>query len=164
MSFMGRPGSNPGPGAIIGGYMDIKKIRFLPHTADVLIEVKGNTLEEVFENAGLAIFELMTDTSKVERKVLRDINIDGIDLLSLLYNWIDSLIYFFDAEALLFSSFKVHKIWQENSKFKLKASVWGEQYNSEKHESRTAVKAATYHLMEIKREDHGYVARFVVDI
>lgn len=144
--------------------MSLEKIRFLSHTADVLIEVEGDSLEEIFENAGLAIFELMTDTSKVEKKISRDINIEGIDLLSLLYNWIDSLIYYFDAEMLLFSKFKVYKVWKNGAKYKLNATVWGEVYDESRHESRTAVKAATYHLMEIKKVDNKYVARFVVDI
>ncbi|RLF07804.1 MAG: archease [Thermoprotei archaeon] len=144
--------------------MDRGKIRFLPHTADVLIEVEGETLEEVFENAGLAVFEVMTDTQRVGLKESRKIEVEGIDLLSLLYNWIDKLIYYFDAEMLLFAKFNVYRIWQENGRYRLVAEAWGETYNSEYHESRTAVKAATYHLMEIREEKGRYIARFVVDI
>jgi SHS2 domain-containing protein len=45
------------------------KFEFLEHTADVYIAAHGQTLEEAFENAALAMFEVMTDTDKVSSDV-----------------------------------------------------------------------------------------------
>ncbi|MEM4115299.1 MAG: archease, partial [Saccharolobus sp.] len=37
---------------------------FFDHTADIGIRAYGRSLEEAFANAALAVFEIMTDTSK----------------------------------------------------------------------------------------------------
>lgn len=42
-----------------------KKFEFFDVTADVGIRAYGKTLEDAFENAALAMFEVMTDTSRI---------------------------------------------------------------------------------------------------
>lgn len=138
-----------------------KKYEFFDHTADIGIKAYGRDLNEAFENAALAVFEVITDTSKVEPKESRDIEIDGMDLENLLYRWIESLLVYYDSELLLFGKFKV-KIDLEN--LRLKAIVWGEKFNPDKHERRTVVKAVTYHEMSIVKTNNGYELTFVVDI
>ncbi|MFP3345828.1 MAG: archease [Sulfolobaceae archaeon] len=138
-----------------------KKYEFFDHTADIGIKAYGRDLNEAFENAALAVFEVMTDTSKVEPKESREIEIDGIDLENLLYRWIESLLVYYDSELLLFGKFKV-KIDLEN--LRLNAIAWGEKFNPDKHERRTVVKAVTYHEMSIVKTNNGYELTFVVDI
>jgi SHS2 domain-containing protein len=43
--------------------------RFLDHPSEELIEVVAASESEVFRDAALALFELMTDISKVDRLV-----------------------------------------------------------------------------------------------
>ncbi|MEJ2770663.1 MAG: archease [Sulfolobaceae archaeon] len=138
-----------------------KKYEFFDHTADIGIKAYGRDLNEAFENAALAVFEVMTDTSKVEPKESREIEIDGMDLENLLYRWIESLLVYYDSELLLFGKFKV-KIDLEN--LRLNAIAWGEKFNPDKHERRTVVKAVTYHEMSIVKTNNGYELTFVVDI
>ena len=138
-----------------------KKYEFFDHTADIGIKAYGRDLNEAFENAALAVFEVMTDTSKVEPKESREIEIDGMDLENLLYRWIESLLVYYDSELLLFGKFKV-KIDLEN--LRLNAIAWGEKFNPDKHERRTVVKAMTYHEMSIVKTNNGYELTFVVDI
>jgi len=138
-----------------------KKYEFFDHTADIGIKAYGRDLNEAFENAALAVFEVMTDTSKVEPKESREIEIDGMDLENLLYRWIESLLVYYDSELFLFGKFKV-KIDLEN--LRLNAIAWGEKFNPDKHERRTVVKAVTYHEMSIVKTNNGYELTFVVDI
>ena len=42
-----------------------EKFEFMEHTADVYVAAHGANLAEAFENAALAMFEVMTDTAKV---------------------------------------------------------------------------------------------------
>ncbi|MFP3189551.1 MAG: archease [Sulfolobaceae archaeon] len=138
-----------------------KKYEFFDHTADIGIKAYGRDLNEAFENAALAVFEVITDTSKVEPKESREIEIDGMDLENLLYRWIESLLVYCDSELFLFGKFKV-KIDLEN--LRLNAIAWGEKFNPDKHERRTVVKAMTYHEMSIVKTNNGYELTFVVDI
>ena len=43
------------------------RFEFLEHTADVYIRAYGKTMEEAYENAALAMFEVMTDLIKSPR-------------------------------------------------------------------------------------------------
>jgi len=136
----------------------------LEHTADVLIEARGPSLSEAFEMAALATYEVMTDTSRVEPRVRVDVEVEGIDLPNLLYRWIEELIIHTDSRRLVFSKFKVKEIEIGQDYARLKAEAWGEEFNAEKHVSRTVVKAMTYAQMSLKEESGCWTLRFVVDI
>ncbi|MEM1620016.1 MAG: archease [Fervidicoccaceae archaeon] len=138
--------------------------RFLEHTADVIIEAWGSTLEELFEESAAATCEVMTDPSAVEPKEERSVELEGFDLENLLLRWIEWLIYMFDAEFMLFSEYDVERIWREGDSWRLRALARGERYDQRRHESRTHVKAATYSLMKVWREDDTWRARLTLDI
>ncbi len=135
----------------------------LSHTADVLVRAWGDTLEEAFSYAAMGMFEVMTDISKVEPVQEKELSVKGFDLKNLLYNWLEELIILFDVEQLLVSQAKVIEI-VKGEDLLLRAIVKGEKYDPNKHESKVLVKAATYHMMEIKKEKNRYVLQFVVDI
>ena len=140
---------------------------FLEHTADVYIKVWGDTLEEAFEWAAVAMFEVMTDLNKVEPTKKHEISVNAEDLYALLYEWLEELLFIFGSQGIVFSRFKVHKIMQkENDIYTLVGEAWGEPFSIEKHDQRTEVKAITYSLMEIgKTKDTGqWIIKFVLDI
>ena len=141
----------------------MKKYRFLDHTADIKVEAWGKNLEDVFKNAGIAFYDIVLDIQSVEKKVSRGIRIEGFDLKSLLFNWIDKLILLFELESLVFRDFDVD-ISQEPELYRLVAIGYGERYDREKHGYKVHVKAMTYHEMEIRMENEKYIVRFVVDI
>ncbi|MEM1538673.1 MAG: archease [Candidatus Nezhaarchaeales archaeon] len=140
------------------------KFRFLNHTADVYIEAYGKDLKEAFENAALGMFEVIVNTGNVTASEELDISVEGSDLQSLLYNWLEELLYLFDAKGLVFSEFKVLRITIGEAVYRLEAKVRGEKFNPEKHEGRTAIKAVTYSLMEVQVKPEGVTLRFVLDI
>ncbi|BAB65390.1 archease [Sulfurisphaera tokodaii] len=139
----------------------MQKFEFFEHTADIGIRAYGRNLNEAFENAAVAVFEVMTDTSKVEPKEMREVKIDGYDLENLLYRWIESLLVYYDSEIMLFSKFYVN-IDEKN--LTLEGKAWGEKFDPNKHERRTVVKAMTYHEMKIENKGNYYILTFVVDI
>ncbi len=142
-----------------------KKFTFLEHMADVYIEAYGNTLEELFENSAIAMFEVMTDTSKVKPIEVKSVKTDGFDLESLLYCWLEEWLIIHDSENMVFSKFKVNTIKKVNEEeYVIEGYGWGEKFNPRVHEVRTEVKAVTYHMMEIKQINGKWIARFLLDI
>ncbi|MEM4853904.1 MAG: archease, partial [Sulfolobales archaeon] len=93
--------------------MSCDYIKFLEHTADAYIEVCGESLERAFELAGLALFEVMTDTSKVEPRVARVIEDRGFDLENSLYRWLEDLLIEYGRSNLVFSQIRVEYITKE---------------------------------------------------
>ncbi len=129
-------------------------------TADVAFVAYGKDLNELFANAALAMFEVMINTSQIEKKEEEKVSVEGYDLESLMFNWLNELLYISDSKNLAFSEFEV-KIDDKN--FRLESICRGEKINHGKHETRTVVKAATYHQMKIWKED-VWKAQVILDI
>ncbi|UCE28623.1 MAG: archease [Candidatus Bathyarchaeota archaeon] len=141
-----------------------KRFEFLEHTGDAYIAAYGKTLEEAFENAALATFEVMTDVDKVEPRIEDDVEVEAHDEQALLYNWLERLLVKFDLTDNLYSRFKILTVEREERTLKLKAKIWGEPLNLEKHPRKVGVKAVTYHRMEILKKPRTVIVRFILDI
>lgn len=141
-----------------------RKFELLEHRADAYIASYGRTLQEAFENAGLALFEVMTDTRHVEPRIEDTIEVEGHDEQSLLYNWLEHLLVKFEVDGKLYSKFKILNIEKKGEKLKLKAKIFGEDFKPEKHLQKVGVKAVTYHLMEIKKEPQKVTLKFLLDL
>ena len=139
------------------------KFKFLEELdiADVAFEAYGKDLEELFANAALAMFEVMVNTRQIKSKIEKEVKVDGIDLKSLMFNWLNKLLVFVDSENLAFSHFDVEI---NEKKLVLKAVCKGEKIDRKKHETKTVVKAATYHKMEIKKVKNLWRAQVILDI
>ena len=144
--------------------MTESRFRFLEHTADAYIEAYGDALEEAFENAAFATMETMTDTESVKPKIADSVEVEGHDEYSLLYNWIEELLIRFETTQKLYSRFKISSIEETASGVRLKAKIWGEPFDEERHPSRVGVKAITYHRMEIVRKPERVTVKFILDI
>jgi SHS2 domain-containing protein len=140
------------------------KFEFLEHTADVYIAAHGKNMEEAFENAALAMFEVMTDTVKVSANEEDSVEVEAEDEYALLYSWLEALLVKFEVKGMLYSKFKIPRIEETPEGFRLKATAWGEKFNAEKHAQKVAVKAVTYHRMEIIKEADKVTLEFILDI
>jgi len=140
------------------------KFEFLEHTADILIAAHGRMLEEAFENAALAMFEVMTDTTKINPSHEDSVEVEAEDEYALLYSWLEALLVKFEVNGMLYSKFKIASLQDAPDGFKLKAQVWGEKFNAEKHPQKVAVKAVTYHRMEIIKQYNKVTVEFILDI
>ncbi len=141
-----------------------KKFEFVDiTTSDSAFIAYGKDLNEVFSNAGLALFETMTDISKIKDKEKRRVSVTGYDLKSLMFSWLSELLFISSSENMVFCNLIVD-ITKEEKGFTLKGECLGEKIESGKHEIKTEVKAITYHKMEINQEDGKWKALVIVDI
>jgi SHS2 domain-containing protein len=141
-----------------------KRFRFLEHTADAYIEAYGDDLEEAFENAAVAMIEVMTQLITVDAINEETFIIEAQDEPALLYSWLEGLLLEFELKSKLYSRFKVSNIEETTDGFRLYAKAWGENYNSKKHPPKVGIKAVTYHRMEILKEPESVTLRFILDI
>lgn len=135
--------------------------RYLEHMTDAFIEVTGATLEDAFENAGIATVDTILDIKSVDEKTERKIEISADELNSLLYSWLEEIIILTITEGFAARCFSVQIT--KNRKYFLKARIGGEEIDFEKHHFKLEIKAPTYHLMEIK-EDKPVLMRFLLDL
>ena len=136
--------------------------RFLDHMTDAYIEAYGSTMEEAFEFAAKALVDTMIIVGNVDAVNEESLSINGHDLESLLYNWLDLVMLKLLVYNLALSHFKV-SISEHNNIYELKAVATGEPLDLEKHKYKVEIKGVTYHLMEI--EHNGMVKlRFLLDL
>ena len=126
----------------------MKKYELIEHTADIGLRANGETLVEAFANAAIGMFSLMSELDKVGETQSRQIDIEADDIEGLLFEWLNSLLYRFDVEMLLFKRFDIIELEDK----KLSAICYGEKYDASRHSLRMGVKSATYHQLEVDRE------------
>ncbi len=128
----------------------MKKYEYFEATADIGLRAYGNDMNEAFENAGLAIFNIISDTSGIipERKI--EFEVTSEDDVSLLYDFLEELLFYHETEFMLFSRFDV----EIDDDFHLKALIYGEEIDWSRHERKTEIKAITFHKMEVNKTDH----------
>jgi SHS2 domain-containing protein len=136
-----------------------KDFEVIDHTADVGVIAYGADLDQAFANAARALFSLMAEPDDIAEALHRDLELAASDQEELLVTWLNELIYLFDTEHVLFNRFEVTVFGN-----RLKARVYGEKVDSSRHRLKTGVKAATYHLLEVSKDDGGYRVRVIFDI
>jgi len=130
------------------------------HTADLGLRIRAPDLDGLFVEAATALFSIIVeDVATVAPKQAVGIELANDDPEFLLFDWLKTLLYHFDAEHLLFSRFEVHI-----DAAGLKGRAWGEPLDRSRHELSHEVKAITYHGLRVERSDDGYLAEVIVDI
>ena len=130
----------------------MKRYELIDHTADICIKAYGDNISEAFENAAIAMFDIITDNSKVDSIGEYDIELDAPDLEQLLVDFLSELLFLNTAKNIVFGSFNV-KIKDKN----LSAKVFGEEYNTSKHKIGVEIKAVTYHMLEVNNKKPFFV-------
>jgi SHS2 domain-containing protein len=105
------------------------------------------------------MFSLIADLEGVKEKVSRKVDVHSTDQEALLVDWLNELLYLFDVEHIIFSKFEISYLNQN----RLKAKVYGERIDTSRHQLKTGVKAATYHMLKIEM-NQGVKVQFILDI
>ena len=137
------------------------RYRYIEHPSDVGFEAYGATLEELFANAAHAMYSFMTDVDAIEETEERALTVNAEDLYSLMFDWLDELLFLFEAESLVMNEFNI-KV--DASTFSIKGKCGGGKFDPEKHESGTIIKAVTYNMMEVEKKNEVWHARVVLDV
>ena len=136
----------------------MKRYQLIEHTADVGLIAYGQTLAEAFGNAAYGMFSIIAELRTVREVESRRLEVREKDLDSLLFEWLNRLIYFLDVDMLLLKRFDISDL-DEN---RLKAVCYGEKYDPSRHHLKTGVKSATYHMLKVDREKNQ--VRVIFDI
>lgn len=132
----------------------------IDHTADVGIVVRASTLPELFETAAEGMCAFLIDPLTVENRAWRERRVEADDLAGLLVAWLNDLLVLLSAEEFVPKVFVVDEVGEH----RLRATVHGEPVDPARHHFRLDVKAATYHALDVRREEHGWTARIIFDV
>jgi SHS2 domain-containing protein len=132
--------------------------------ADIAFEAWGDTLEEMFASAADATMNVMvSDIDGIERKENRTIALKAERMDMLLFDFLQELIFFKDAEMLLLRVENV-KIGHNDKFHFVSADAYGEKIDPEKHDLIVDVKAVTLHRFKVEQSERGWHTVVVLDI
>jgi SHS2 domain-containing protein len=133
-------------------------------TADIAFEATGRDLPELFSDAADATMNVMIENlDAIEPRETRHIELSNDKIDMLLFDFLQELIYFKDAERLLLRVRNV-RIDEKDKKYFLEAEAAGEPLDATRHRQRADVKAVTLHDFSVEKEDGGWRARVLLDI
>ncbi|MEM4133879.1 MAG: archease [Candidatus Micrarchaeia archaeon] len=120
-------------------------------SADVAFEATGESLEEMFSYAGIALLGVMVrDPNKIEPKTKYEISKKEINEERLLFSFLDELVFLKDAEQMFFSKFDI-KIHRDDEGYMLHANAYGDKIDPKKHDIVIDAKAVTMHHFKVEK-------------
>lgn len=132
--------------------------------ADVAFEAWGATMEELFISAADATVSVMiSDLSMVRPREQRHFKLEDSSADMLLFNFLQELIFYKDAEKLLLRA-KELKIWQQGDHYAVLANAYGERIDASRHELLVDVKAVTLHRFSLTSGPGGWKAELILDV
>jgi SHS2 domain-containing protein len=133
--------------------------RHFAHDADIGVEGTGDTLEEAFEQAAVALTKAVTDADVAPQQRIA-VACTAPDVELLLPEWLNAIIYEMAVRRFLFGAFEVHI---ENGC--LEGVISGEPVDVARHAPACEPKGATYTALKVGQDDNGrWFARCVVDV
>ncbi len=136
----------------------MKRYIELEHTADIKYQIYGKDISGVFSNSVYAFSNYISQGKKIKNKIIKEISLSAGNIETLLYKFIDELIYLLDAEGFAVESAKINV---DESNFSIKGKLIGDKTSNYKLKH---VKAATYSEMFIRKDKNGFVAQIVLDV
>ncbi|MFQ5707518.1 MAG: archease [bacterium] len=136
--------------------------KYLPidHTADAGLKVFGCDLADLFCNAALGMFAMISNLETVHSTCEMRLRVEATDLAALLLNWLSELNYRFLTERMVFKNFQIDEIGPTA----LLARVQGEELDLDRHELYTEIKAVTYHKLYVRETVQGWEAQVIFDL
>ena len=133
----------------------------LEHTADIGLRAHGATLEEVFEQATLALAEVL-GVSRPEggEDAGEEVSLEvaAEDLGGLLVDWLNEVLYLHEVRAAAVAGVRVDTVADHRAAGALTLGP------GTAPEEGTVVKAATYHRLRVKRVAGGFLAEVYLDV
>uniref|UniRef100_A0A1D2AFN4 Archease domain-containing protein n=1 Tax=Auxenochlorella protothecoides TaxID=3075 RepID=A0A1D2AFN4_AUXPR len=141
------------------------RYEYMDHTADIQLHSWGNTLKEALEQVGLCMYNYMTPLTGMGEALdspPRKFQATGHDLHSLLFSFLDELLFVFNTEFFVCQTLSITSLDLEG--FTLEAEGRGDTFDRARHAAGTEIKAITYSAMEVVQNAERTDVYVIVDI
>ncbi|MCF7798965.1 archease [Candidatus Woesearchaeota archaeon] len=129
---------------------------FLEHTADEKFRVTAKSLDDAFATSVKAFYEILIGKQHVKRVESQDITCSAKKLTTLLYDFLNELVFCFDDADVILPHVEGLAIDKDEDadEYVLTATLVGDKHYD--YDLRTEIKNMTYSEMEVKQLDNGY--------
>ena len=109
------------------------------------------------------MYSLITDIEGVKADKNISISVESNSLEGLLVSWLNELIFHFDAYNFIGKDITISAFSIQPSAL-MKAEIRGEEFDTERHERKLLLKAATYHRLKVEKAGDVWEADIIFDI
>ena len=139
----------------------MKKFEYLDHTADIGIRAYGQDLKDLFENAAEAMLAVTAELDTIDEMMLMEVSVTASTLPDLMLNWLGELNFQHQVEEIFFCRTEIREI----SPNRLRAVVFGEARNENRHVVLAEIKSVTFHQLQVEQASDGvWTAQVIFDI
>jgi len=139
----------------------MKKFEYLDHTADIGIRAYGQDLKDLFENAAEAMLAVTAELDTIDEMMLIEVSVTASTLPDLMLNWLGELNFQHQVEEIFFCRTEIREI----SPNRLRAVVFGEARNENRHVVLAEIKSVTFHQLQVEQASDGvWTAQVIFDI
>lgn len=134
--------------------------RFLPHTADLIVEIEASSLADVFREATTVVRHLVAGATSVGVAQSHTVSLTAQAVDELLLRFIRELLAQFQLATFVPGELEIRQL----DAMLLQGTVRGEPFDDAKHEAQPEVKAVTRHGLCVEETIAGWRAVFVLDL
>jgi SHS2 domain-containing protein len=136
----------------------------IDHTADIAIEISGNSLEDLFRTAYQAWYEIVLDYLRVLSQGRKRIKLKADSPEELLVNFINEINYWLMVKKWITAKIEKLELSDTDGHLSLRVVAAGRPLDIKRHELQLEVKAVTFYQLEIKQTGHNFFTRMVFDV
>lgn len=137
----------------MGGFQHIE------HTADVGIKAWDETLEGCIEQATLGVLDIMAAWRPGDAHETVPIEVSARDLGGVLVDWLSEVLYISESRDAIVTAIDIDSVNETGARGTISITDRGEEVLE-----GTAVKAVTYHQLDISPTETGWAATLIVDV
>ena len=127
----------------------------LDHPADVFVEIWGEDLPELFENALFALYDQVAELQGFGTGREETITVTGPSAADALRSLLSEALYLFETEGFVAARAEVDVQTTSPDQVQVTARLDGETLDRERHTLLSEVKAVTYHQLAVERAPEG---------
>jgi SHS2 domain-containing protein len=135
-------------------------VEILEHTAEVGLRARADSLEGLFGELAAGLFGLITDLQTVQERETWPVEVQAEDLTALVVEWLNELLFLHARDGMLARRCVVHEAGPQ----RLRATVWGERFDPDRHPRGIEVKSATYHQARVEQSGGDWTAVVYLDV
>jgi SHS2 domain-containing protein len=137
-----------------------KNYRITTRQSELVVRIVGKSQANLFVNAAFALFDVLTESDKIEAKESMQLEVEGSDRDDLLVNWLRELLYLYQGSAYLLKEFNIREVKDTV----VKAEVGGEKLDPDRHEIKQEITAVAYHQSHMQKTGEQWIAQVIFEV
>ncbi|MFP4027465.1 MAG: archease [Candidatus Brocadiia bacterium] len=130
------------------------------HTADLALRVRGDSWEDLLTNAARGMIDSVLDPEKIRPAQEKEVRANADTREGLIVEFLEEILFAFDAENFAPRNVELNHATEKS----VRAILKGEGFNRERHEIRNAIKAVTWHQLEVLYHDGNWEVTIIFDV